>query len=258
MYNPELAKTIVNKLTPTLCYRCYDFSVMQPRVDPYLIKIEKFFKREVELCGPYALPEQMTPPSIVAPQTKTQRINNVTEKTHIPISKKRRQEPSGISHATRLGTPWKPDTKLRTEHRFRVTHREDPDENLKDLVKRYFEMDALCIKPKRPKTDPEEQTLRILERTTTNIEEGRFQTGLLWRKDDFKLPDNYKNSLKRLFNIEKKIDRDSTLKKKYVDQMDALIAKGYAEPAPKPDRRRNEFWVLSGRSTQTNSPSTSI
>ncbi|CAK1596013.1 unnamed protein product [Parnassius mnemosyne] len=56
---------------------------MQPREDYCLIKIENFFKREAELCGPYALPEQMTPPTTAAPQRKTQRINNVTEKKHI-------------------------------------------------------------------------------------------------------------------------------------------------------------------------------
>ncbi|CAK1577933.1 unnamed protein product [Parnassius mnemosyne] len=84
MYNPELAKTIVDKLTPTLRYRYYDFSAMQPREDPCFIKIEKFFKSEAELCGPYVLSEEMTPPPTAAPQRKIQKINNVTEKTYIP------------------------------------------------------------------------------------------------------------------------------------------------------------------------------
>ncbi|CAK1583274.1 unnamed protein product [Parnassius mnemosyne] len=478
MYNPELAKTIVDKLTPTLRYRYYDFSAMQPREDPCLIKIEKFFKREAELCGPYALPEQMTPPITAAPQRKTQRINNVTEKTYIPrcvvcedtghtnateceqfkkldanarwdMAKSKRlcfrclryrnkthhcrpkpcnvncckyshhkmlhyekksedseakenqgatevinstwtvkkqsylkilpiqvKGPKGAvntfalmddgstvtlvddSIVTSVGAtgpidPLKIETindkkvsesasrrvtiklkglndheeqiQARTVKNLQVSSQrvpqdlveecqhlsdiqghltyanakprvligqdnwhllltsevrkgdknhpvasltplgwvlhgsqtrsfgrnidfvshivEDPEENLEDLVKRYFEMDALCIKPKRPKTDPEEQALRILERTTTKTEEGRFQTGLLWRKDDVKLPDNYENSLKRLFNIEKKIDRDPTLKKKYVEQMNALVAKGYAEPAPK-QKTADKTWYL--------------
>lgn len=478
MYNPELAKTIVDKLTPTLRYRYYDFSATQPREDPSLIKIEKFFKREAELCGPYALPEQMAAPTSAAPQKKTQRVNNVTEKTHTSkcavcentghsnateceqfekldanarwdMAKSKRlcfrclryrnkthhckPKPCGVnsckySHnkmlhyekktekteatedkektevinsawtikkqsylkilpvqvkgpkgavdtfalmddgstvtlvddsvVTSVGAtgpidPLKIETindmktsesasrrvtinlkglndyeeqvQARTVKNLQVSSQrvpqelvdgcqhlsdirghlayanakprvligqdnwhllltsetrrgdknhpvasltplgwvlhgsqtrtfgqkidfvshitEDPEDNIEDLVKQYFEMDALCINPKRPKTDPEEQALRILEKTTKKIEEGRFQTGLLWRKEDVKLPNNYENSVKRLFNIEKKIDRDPVLKKKYVEQMDALIAKGYAEPAPK-EKTADKTWYL--------------
>ncbi|CAK1599490.1 unnamed protein product [Parnassius mnemosyne] len=117
-------------------------------------------------------------------------------------------------------------------------------------------MDAVCIKTKRPKTDPKEQAFRILERTTTKIEEGRFQTDLLWRKDDVKLPDTYENPLKRLFNIEKKIDRDPTLKKKYVEQMDALVAKGYAEPAPKQNTADKTRRLLADGNHKSNSGTT--
>ena len=120
---------------------------------------------------------------------------------------------------------------------------EEQEDNLEALVKQYFEMDALCINPKKPKTDPEEQALRILEKTTVRTEEGRYETGLLWRKEEIALPDNYENSLKRLFNIEKKIDRDPKLKEKYTEQMEALISKGYAELAPK-QKTPKKTWYL--------------
>ncbi|KAJ8737818.1 hypothetical protein PYW08_000413 [Mythimna loreyi] len=83
MYNPELAKTLLGKLTPTLQYRYYDFSATQPKEDPCLVKMERFFKREAELCRPFALPEQMdarTPTA--APPKKTQRVTNVIEKSN--------------------------------------------------------------------------------------------------------------------------------------------------------------------------------
>ena len=124
-----------------------------------------------------------------------------------------------------------------------VSTMKEAEDDLENLVKSYFEMDVLCINPKRPKTDPEEKALRILEQKTEKINETRYQTGLLWKKEDVKFPDNYDNSLKRLFNIEKKIDRDPALKKKYVEQMEALIEKGYAEPAPL-QKTTEKTWYL--------------
>lgn len=97
--------------------------------------------------------------------------------------------------------------------------------------------------PEKPTTDPEQQALRILEKHTVHTREGRYETGLLWKTENVSLPDNYENSLKRLHSIEKKLDRDPQLKEKYTEQMEALIAKGYAEPAPK-TRTENRTWYL--------------
>ena len=82
MYNPEVSKTVVDKFTPTLRYRFYDFATTQPKDDPDLLKIEKFLRREAELCGPYALPEQVAPCSSAIIQKKPQKVHNVTEKTY--------------------------------------------------------------------------------------------------------------------------------------------------------------------------------
>ncbi|XP_037873734.1 uncharacterized protein LOC119630005 [Bombyx mori] len=117
------------------------------------------------------------------------------------------------------------------------------DDKIENLVKQCFAMDALCITPRRPKTDPEEQALRILNSNTVHTTDGRYETALLWKTDNVSLPDNYNNSLKRLINIENKLDRNSELKQKYTEQMEALVAKGYAEPAPK-TKTENRTWYL--------------
>ncbi|XP_028042582.1 uncharacterized protein LOC114252282, partial [Bombyx mandarina] len=117
------------------------------------------------------------------------------------------------------------------------------DDKIENLVKQYFAMDALCITPRRPKTDPEEQALRILYSNTVHTTDGRYETALLWKTDNVSLPDNYNNSLKRLINIENKLDRNPELKQKYTEQMEALVAKGYAEPAPK-TKTENRTWYL--------------
>lgn len=479
MYNPEIAKTVVDKLTPTLRYRYYDFTALQPREDPDLLKLEKFLKREADLCGPYALPEQVaTAHAPVTVQKRTQKINNVVEKTYTPkcpvceqgghsspdceefkklnengrwdMAKARRlcfrclryrskthnckAKPCGISgckyfhhrmlhynkkteeasiehkaSTENINSAWtttkkqsylkimpvkvtgpagKIDTfallddgstvtliddhiadkvglqgpvdplrieainemktaetasrrvsltlrgpnnreeriQARTVRNLRVSPQEvtkqqllecehlrdmqdilayanakpgiligqdnwhlllatktkkgnknqpvasltplgwvlhgsytrtlgrdfhrvhhlaeqEKEDELHEMMKQYFAMDALCITPKKPQSDPEEQALRILEKNTSRTEDGRFQTGLLWRKEDVVFPNNYENSLKRLINIEKKIDRDPALKIKYTEQMEALVVKGYAEPAPE-QKNPGKTWYL--------------
>ncbi|XP_045772949.1 uncharacterized protein LOC123872612 [Maniola jurtina] len=474
MYNPEVSKTLVDKLTPTLRYRFYDFAATQPKEDPDLLKLDKFLKREAELCGPYALPEQVASQTSATQQKKPQKVHNVAErmytakcpvcgkeghnsteceqfknldenerwdtakskrlcfrclryrtKTHrcrvkvcginscrnyhhkmLHYNKTEKKEdkeatevinsawmikkkqsflkiipvqvegPRGTintfallddgstvtlidnSVAECIGAPGPVDplkietlndTKTSESASRRVTIKlrglndceeqiqartvknlqvssqqvsremvdkckhladirdyliyadvkprlligqdnwhlllttevrrgdknqlvasltplgwvlhgsqtrtlgrridfvshvaEEIEDNLDSLIKQYFEMDALCIQPKKPKTDPEERAQQILEKKTKRTAEGRYETGLLWRKEDVSLPENYESSLKRLFNIEKKIDRDPKLKQKYTDQMEALISKGYAEPAPK-QKTAGKTWYL--------------
>ncbi|XP_026736747.1 uncharacterized protein LOC113500239 [Trichoplusia ni] len=123
------------------------------------------------------------------------------------------------------------------------TTEESPEDDLEAMVKKYFEMDSLCIVPKKPTTDPEQQALRVLEKTTRRIGEGRYETGLLWKQEDISFPNNYCNAVKRLENIERKLDRDPKLKQKYNEQMEALVAKGYAERAPA-DKNPKKTWYL--------------
>ncbi|XP_072931477.1 uncharacterized protein [Epargyreus clarus] len=479
LYNPEVSKVMVDKLTPTLRYRYYDFAATQPKEEPDLLKFEKFMKREAELCGPYALPEQMAPPmySNRRPQkthtvlekqstviqkcpvceetghiaTDCKQFKEANESTRWDIAKKKRlcfrclrfrnkthncrTKPCGINsckyfhnrllHFNRtekaetedrstevINSAWttaRPtkkqtflkiipvqatgpkntvntyallddgstvtliddslayeigakgpidplrieainelktaETKSRRvsitlnglnnhtasiqartiknlhvspqeiarqqieecEHlrdlsdvlsyedakptiligqdnwhlllasRVRRGKKNQPvasltplgwvlhgshnriigrtanfvshiteapqEDKLEDLMKHYFAMDSLCINPKKPQSDPEEQALRILQKNTTQTEEGRYETALLWKREEVDLPNNYDNSLTRLMHIEKKLDRNSQLKQKYTEQMDALIKKGYAEPAPR-TKTPNRTWYL--------------
>ncbi|KAJ0177241.1 hypothetical protein K1T71_001416 [Dendrolimus kikuchii] len=48
------------------------------------------------------------------------------------------------------------------------------------------------------------------------------------------MPNNYENALKRLQNLEKKLDRDEELKAKYEERIENLMLSGYAERASTP------------------------
>ena len=124
-----------------------------------------------------------------------------------------------------------------------IHHLVTPEDSMDQQLKHHFAIESLTIEPKRPRNDPEERALAILNECTKEIEDGRYQTALLWKQDDVVMPNSYENALKRLHSTEKKIDRDPQLKQKYEEQMGALIEKGYAERAPT-DRDSNRTWYL--------------
>ncbi|XP_072936553.1 uncharacterized protein [Epargyreus clarus] len=103
------------------------------------------------------------------------------------------------------------------------------EEDLEKVIKEHFAVESLGIQPRRPTTDIEERALAILEETTKRLDNGRFETGLLWRNKEGKMPDNYKQAENRLRNIEKKLDGDPALKQEYESQVKNLLDSGYAE-----------------------------
>lgn len=103
------------------------------------------------------------------------------------------------------------------------------DDNMEQLIKEHFAIESLGVQARRPSTDAEGKALAIMEKTTRRLESGRFETGLIWKKEDIEMPDNYKTAENRLRTIEKKLDRDTDIKMEYEKQIQNLLDKGYAE-----------------------------
>ncbi|XP_048477811.1 uncharacterized protein LOC125488674 [Plutella xylostella] len=57
LYSPEATKITIEKLTPVLRYRWFDYAATQTTEEPDLLKLSRFLQREADLCGPYAQPE---------------------------------------------------------------------------------------------------------------------------------------------------------------------------------------------------------
>ncbi|GBP87037.1 hypothetical protein EVAR_65512_1 [Eumeta japonica] len=83
---------------------------------------------------------------------------------------------------------------------------------------------------------PDQRALDILRARTRQNDEGRYETGLLWRNNEVRLPNNYEAALSRLIKLEKRLDQNETLKKVYEAQMAHTIESGYAEIAADPPR----------------------
>ncbi|GBP07107.1 hypothetical protein EVAR_90644_1 [Eumeta japonica] len=51
------------------------------------------------------------------------------------------------------------------------------EDNMDEQLRRYFAIESLAITPKRPSNDPEQRAVNILKESTTQLEDGHYQTG---------------------------------------------------------------------------------
>ncbi|GBP39006.1 hypothetical protein EVAR_89228_1 [Eumeta japonica] len=97
--------------------------------------------------------------------------------------------------------------------------------DLELAVREHFEIESLGITQRERENAEVKRASRILNDTTRRIG-NKWETGLLWKEDDPRFPDNYNGARKRLTNIENKMDRDPAAA--YRAQIEKLIENGYA------------------------------
>jgi len=79
--------------------------------------------------------------------------------------------------------------------------REELDLSLHNLIKESFRNEDFDIRPSTSRHTIEDQkALQIMEKTTVKIGD-RWETGLLWRDEDIKLPNSYDDTMKTAENI---------------------------------------------------------
>ena len=75
----------------------------------------------------------------------------------------------------------------------------------------------------------EDQRSYKIMKKSCRLVDGHYELPLLWRSLDQDLPNNKWIALRRLKSLGKKMKRDPILKKKYVEQVELMLEKGYAE-----------------------------
>lgn len=73
--SPETMKNIIEKLTPTLRYRWYDYAAEQTKMDSDLLQFSNFLEREAERSSRFAPPEQVIEESAQRTTKRSQRIH---------------------------------------------------------------------------------------------------------------------------------------------------------------------------------------
>ncbi|XP_062715284.1 uncharacterized protein LOC134291501 [Aedes albopictus] len=104
-------------------------------------------------------------------------------------------------------------------------------EHLDKTLKAYFTLEEAGIQSGINEiAQDDERALRILEQTTKRVGE-RYESGLLWRYDDFEFPDSYAMAVKRLQCLERRLAKDPALNDNVRKQIHEYESKGYAHRA---------------------------
>ncbi|XP_062713668.1 uncharacterized protein LOC134290526 [Aedes albopictus] len=103
------------------------------------------------------------------------------------------------------------------------------DEDLHKMMKEYFTVDSLGVAhPKKRLLSTEEERAQTLLETRTTLKGNRYETGLLWRYDNVRLPDSFPMALRRLQCLKKRMDKDPQLAEALNNKIIDLVEKGYA------------------------------
>ncbi|XP_055632521.1 uncharacterized protein LOC129772999 [Toxorhynchites rutilus septentrionalis] len=124
------------------------------------------------------------------------------------------------------------DSPSRAVVNFHVAAYTDPDQKLNNQLRDYFALEDVGVSGLYGPLESDEDTRarKILERTTRRTEHG-FETGLLWRDDNPDFPDSYPMAVRRLYSLEKKLEKNPTLKEQVREQISEYVRKGYARQA---------------------------
>ena len=105
----------------------------------------------------------------------------------------------------------------------------EEEDSLHQLVKKSFATEDFGVKllDKLPHSKDEEKAIAIMEKTTRRVE-NKWETGLLWKEESMKLPESKSMALRRLWSVEKKMDKDQSFADQYIKKIEDYISKGYA------------------------------
>lgn len=107
------------------------------------------------------------------------------------------------------------------------------DEQLHTLIKSFYEHDHLPdVSKKEPFSMNDRKDLETLQRTVKYVN-GRYQTGLLWKYEEFELPNSLPMAFKRWNCLERDLKKDVEKATKMNEQIQKFIAKGYARKLSK-------------------------
>ncbi|XP_055622946.1 uncharacterized protein LOC129766440 [Toxorhynchites rutilus septentrionalis] len=111
---------------------------------------------------------------------------------------------------------------------FHVHSEEHSDEFLHNAMKEYFALDSLgVVRPSRALLSSEDQRACSMLESLTKYTGDNFETGLLWRYDDIRLPDSRPMALRRYRLLEKRMQKDPELLKVMNQKIVDYLQKGY-------------------------------
>ncbi|XP_075990120.1 uncharacterized protein LOC142985759 [Anticarsia gemmatalis] len=117
------------------------------------------------------------------------------------------------------------------------------DRELHDLVEKHFRIEALGIASEPRVSEADRRAISTVEKTVKKINCG-YEVGLPWRSDKMNMPPSYDAALRRLRQIERKMDASPDFAREYTAQIDNLLSKRYATECDGSERSSDVCWYL--------------
>lgn len=155
--------------------------------------------------------------------------------SYLLMGHEHRWGPPGQPIAMRTKLGWVIYGRLSTNNNANHVMVTQEDEVLKRTMDRYFSVEDFGVKHLEvlPQSEEDKRAKEIIKQTL-KFQNGRYEVGLLWRKDDFEFPFSLDMAIKRLNTLENKLKTDPALQKWAIDTIQDYVKKGYARKL-KPD-----------------------
>ncbi|XP_058837537.1 uncharacterized protein LOC131693614 [Topomyia yanbarensis] len=124
-------------------------------------------------------------------------------------------------------------------------HQAISNEELHDILKSHYSLEESVVKVQEESAEDQRARL-IMERTTKRVE-NRFETGLLWKTDEVNFPDSYPMALKRLKQLERKLQKSPEVYQNVRQQIAEFQEKDYAHLATEEELTgtgKDKAWYL--------------
>ena len=148
----------------------------------------------------------------------------------VPRSVIQRSWNEPVSTKTKLGWVLHGKVGDRQEHETDFVHftvnSDLNNDKICELLRKTFEFDNIDDNFKT-ETDDITHAKEQLINSTRKVDERKWETGLLWKKD-VSLPESKITALKRLQHVERQMEKDAGFKNAYVEKMQEYIDKSYA------------------------------
>ncbi|XP_058825736.1 uncharacterized protein LOC131685801 [Topomyia yanbarensis] len=121
------------------------------------------------------------------------------------------------------------------------------NQGLHDMMREQYMLDETAIATFAVPEPVEEKRAREMLETTTKRVGDRFETGLLWREDARRFPDSYPMAVRRMKALDRKLNRNSDLKKNVCQQIEDYQVKHYAHKASEAELKgtpQTAVWYL--------------
>ncbi|XP_053699022.1 uncharacterized protein LOC128745992 [Sabethes cyaneus] len=119
------------------------------------------------------------------------------------------------------------------------------NEALHDLLRSQYVLEETVVTTKK-ETKEDERALNILRRTTRRVGV-HFETGLLWKNNEVNFPDSWQMAIKRMTQLEKRLERNPEIYENVRKQIVEYQQKGYAHLATQEELSKSDpskVWYL--------------